>query len=82
MSKPKLTDEMQRIIEVANDLLSGEGTAGSTSEVIAAAFILNDAKYLPDSYPNIVEAWQRLGHWQEHVNVIQAHYMHLVQFRA
>ena len=82
MSNPQLTEEMQRIIEVANELLSGEGTAGSTSEVIAAAFILNDAKYLPASYPNMVEAWERLGHWQELVRHIQQHYMHLIHFRA
>lgn len=82
MTTPILTADMKRIIEVTNELLSKEGTAGSTSEIIAAAFILNDVNCLPPSYPNMVEAWQRLGLWQEYVHIIREHYRHLVHFKA
>jgi hypothetical protein len=82
MTTPVLNADMARIIEVTNELLNKEGTAGSTGEIIAAAFILDDASYLPNSYPNMIDAWDRLGAWQEYVRVIRAHYRHLIVFKA
>lgn len=76
-----LNDDIKRIIEVANDLLIDGTTAGSTSEQIAAAFVLNDMQYLPGCYTNICEAWARLGHWQEYVNTINDHYRHLLRYK-
>jgi hypothetical protein len=73
-----LNDDIRRIIEVANELIIDGSTAGSTSEQIAAAFVLNDMQYLPGCYSNITEAWARLGHWQEYVKTINDDYRHLV----
>lgn len=74
-----MNSEQQRIIEVANELLAHDSTGGSTSEQIAAAFILNDMAYLPYGYRTITEAWDRLGHdWQQHVKAIQQSHSHLL----
>ena len=74
-----MNSEQQRIIEVANELKQYKSTGGSTSERIAAAFVLNDLQYLPGMYANIVEAWDRLGHeWQQHVRDIQHDHSHLI----
>jgi hypothetical protein len=35
--------------------------------------------HLPTSYPDVVEAWERLDDWQGHVKVIKDQYMHLIQ---
>lgn len=78
MHTPILTDDMKRIIDVANELIATGGTSGSTSERIAAAFILNDTHYLPASYTDILEAWDRQGHWQTLVRQIKADYRHRV----
>ncbi len=60
--------EIEKIIEVANWLQKTGSSAGSTGEVIAAAFVLNKPEYLPDMYNDMVEAWERLGgEWQQHV---------------
>lgn len=75
-----MNSEQQRIIEVANELLIHNSTGGSTSEQIAAAFILNEMKYLPFGYINIADAWDRLGQqWQQHVRDIQHDHSHLIQ---
>ena len=75
-----MNSKQQRIIEVANELLSDNATAASTSEQIAAAFILNEPQYLPAMYVNIVQAWDRLGQeWQQHVRVIQQDHSHLIK---
>ncbi len=39
--------EIKKIIRVANALASTGQTSGSTSEVIAAAFVLNRMEFLP-----------------------------------
>lgn len=75
-----MNSQQQRIISVANELITDHATAGSTSEQIAAAFILNKPEYLPDSYPVMVEAWDRLGdEWQQHVRTIRDEYRHLLR---
>ena len=57
--------QIEKIIEVANCLQATGSTAASTGERIAAAFVLNKPQYLPNSYSDMVEAWDRLGHeWQ------------------
>ena len=72
--------EIEKIIEVATVLNHTASTAASTSERIAAAFVLNRLEYLPDCYSDAVEAWDRLGEqWQDHVRLIKREYMHLIE---
>jgi hypothetical protein len=73
-----MNDEIRRIIEVVNELATEGETGGSTSEVIAAAFILNDMSKLPAGYPVVIEAWARLGDWQGYVQLIREQYRHLL----
>lgn len=70
--------QIEKIIEVANQLIRTGSTAASTGERIAAAFVLNQPEYLPGGY-NIIEAWDRLDdEWQEYVLLIQRDYSHLI----
>jgi hypothetical protein len=72
--------EIEKIIEVANTLQATGSTGASTSERIAAAFVLNRPDYLPDSYRDLIEAWDRLGtEWQGHVRRIKRDYGHLIE---
>jgi len=76
----RLPWEIEKIIEVAICLNATGGTAASTSERIAAAFVLNRIDYLPSSYNDAVEAWDHLGpEWQVHVRLIKREYMHLIE---
>ena len=71
--------EIEKIIEVANCLQQHGSSAGSMGEVIAAAFVLNKPKYLPEMYNDMVEAWDRLGEeWQNYVRRVKRNYMHLI----
>ena len=71
---------LKKIIEVANELNQTGCTAASTGERIAAAFVLNRADYLPDTYRDIIEAWDRLdGRWQTYVRTIKQDYNHLIR---
>jgi hypothetical protein len=69
--------EIEKIINVANERVGTGGTVGSTSEQIAAAFVLNEMEFLPDGY-SVAEAWERLGDWQEHVKLIKQQYSDLL----
>ena len=69
---------LDKIIDTANELQSRGASGASTSERIAAAFVLNNQDYLPDSYPVMIEAWERLNEWQTHVKFIRKNYMHLI----
>lgn len=72
--------EIEKIIEVAICLKATGLTAASTGERIAAAFVLNEQKYLPDYYSDMVEAWDRLGdQWQQYVRMIKEDYMYLIE---
>lgn len=74
--------EIEKIISVSSDLLIIGSTAGSTSEQIAAAFVLNHQDYLPNDYSDMIEAWERLGsQWQHHVKEIKQNHMHLIKAR-
>lgn len=66
-----------KIITVANNLASIGSTGGSTSEIIAAAFVLDCMEYLPPGY-SVVEAWERLGDWQRIVVEIREQYSDLL----
>lgn len=69
-----------KIIEVARELREHGSAPASTGERIAAAFVLNRPEYLPAAYPDMVEAWDRLGEeWQHHVRRIKYDYMHLIE---
>ena len=74
-----MNEDMKRIIAVANELRQYGSSAGSTSERIAAAFILNDMSLLPGYYADVTDAWERLGRqWQCYVKVIKHEYQHLL----
>jgi hypothetical protein len=71
--------QIEKIIEVANCLQATGSTGASTGERIAAAFVLNRPDYLPNSYRDIVEAWDRLDDdWQAYVRLIKRQHMHLI----
>jgi len=71
--------QIEKIIEVANCLQTTGSTGASTGERIAAAFVLNRPDYLPNSYNDIVEAWDRLDDdWQAYVRLIKRQHMHLI----
>ncbi len=71
--------QIDKIIEVAIDLQRTGSTGASTGERIAAAFVLNRMDYLPDSYNDAVEAWERLdSEWQYYVKRIKCDFMHLI----
>ncbi len=75
-----LSWQIQKIIQVANQLKQSGSTSASTGEQIAAAFVLNRMDYLPASYPDTLEAWDRLGQqWQEYVRIIKRDYQHLIK---
>ncbi len=72
--------QIEKIIEVANTLNATGTTGASTSERIAAAFVLNRADLLPELYADLVEAWDRLDpEWQDYVRRIKREYLHLVR---
>ena len=71
--------QIEKIIAVANGLQATGSSGGSTSEQIAAAFVLNRMELLPEGYGDVVEAWERLDGWQEHVRCIKRHHMHLIE---
>jgi len=80
MENKNLPWEIEKIIEVAISLNITGGTASSTSERIAAAFVLNRPDYLPSYYSDMIEAWDRLGEeWQAYVRLIKRDYMHLIE---
>ena len=70
--------EIQKIINVCNELINTGKTGASTSELIAAAFVLDRMDYLPEGY-SVVEAWERLDNWQVYVKRIRDQYSHLIQ---
>jgi len=72
--------EVEKIIEVANELNRTGNTAASTGERIAAAFVINRMDYLPDMYSDVVEAWDRLDHqWKCYVRAIKRSGMHYIK---
>jgi len=73
-----MNENITRIIEVANELLSRGRTGASTGEKIAGVFVINRMDLLPDSYSDVIEAWDRLDDWQKYVRVVKSDYMHLI----
>jgi len=72
--------EIEKIIDVAISLNKTGGTAASTGERIAAAFVINRLDYLPEYYSDAVEAWDRLGvQWQDYVRLIKREYMDVIE---
>lgn len=68
---------IEKIINVANELSATGSTGASTSEQIAAAFVLNRMEFIPHGY-SVVEAWERLGNWQSLVKLIREQYQDLL----
>jgi hypothetical protein len=76
-NQEQLPWEITKIIEVANSLASTGSSGASTGERIAAAFVLNRMEFLPASYRDAVEAWDRLDtEWQDYVRLIKRDYQH------
>ncbi len=69
--------DIEKIINTANALASNGTTGASTSEQIAAAFVLERMEFLPNGY-EVTEAWERLGDWQELVKEIKQKYSDLL----
>jgi len=69
---------IQKIIDVANELQCRGRTSASTGEHIAAAFVLNKMECLPANYRDVVEAWERLDDWQRYVHIIKRDHMELI----
>lgn len=66
--------QIEKIINVANELASTGKTGASTGEVIAAAFVLNRMEFIPHGY-SVIEAWERLDEqWQAYVKQIKTQY--------
>ncbi len=75
-----MTWQIDKIIDVANQLNNTGSTGASTGERIAAAFVLNRMDYLPDNYSDAVEAWERLDpQWQYYVKRIKRDFMHRIE---
>jgi hypothetical protein len=70
---------IEKIIEVAICLKNTGSSGASTSEIIAAAFVLNRQDLLPATDSDLVEAWERLGNWQHTVKLIKRDYRHLIE---
>jgi hypothetical protein len=60
---------------------TGHDNECTIGEQIAAAFILNEQKYLPIACSDMVKAWERLGlgNYQGYVKIIKSDYMHRVK---
>lgn len=70
--------QIEKIISVANELASTGSSAGSTGEVIAAAFVLDRMEFIPHGY-SVIEAWERLdGPWQQYVKIVKTLYSDLL----
>ncbi len=67
--------DMQKIINVATELARSGKTAASTSERIAAAFVLDRMEFLPEGY-SVIDAWERLDCWQHMVKIIRRDHYH------
>lgn len=70
--------QIEKIINVCNELNQTNQTGASTSELIAAAFVLNKMEYLPEGY-SVIEAWERLDDWQPYVKRIRHQYRYLIE---
>ena len=64
--------DIDKIINVANELQCIGSTAASTGETIAAAFVINCPEHLPEGYEDMIDAWDRLEpQWQKYVRYIK-----------
>jgi hypothetical protein len=70
--------QIEKIIGVANALQRTGRSGGSTGEIIAAAFVLNRMEFLPHSYRDVIEAWERIEDWQKLVKYTKRNCMHLI----
>ena len=72
--------QIEKIIEVANQLNRTGSTGASTGERIAAAFVLNRMDYLPANYSDVIDAWDRLDtEWQVYVRRIKREHWHRIE---
>ncbi len=78
-NQQQLPWQIEKIIAVANGLQKTGSTGASTGEQIAAAFVLNKPEFLPSTYSDMLDAWQRLDEdWQGYVLRIKREYRHLI----
>jgi len=72
MMHEEIKYNIEKIINVANELQRTGRTGASTGERIAAAFVINCPEHLPEGYEDMLEAWDRLdGQWQKYVRYIK-----------
>ncbi len=70
--------EIEKIINVANELACTGSTNGSASEIIAAAFVMNRMEFLPEGVA-VIDAWEQLDyHWQRYVKEVRGFYSDLL----
>ncbi|WP_308363650.1 MULTISPECIES: hypothetical protein [unclassified Microbulbifer] len=70
---------LNKILQVARGLLEKGTTGASTSERIAAAFVLERMEYLPHGW-GAIEAWERLDiEWQLYVRHLWQEYRDLIE---
>ncbi|MFS1522785.1 hypothetical protein ACL7TT_01520 [Microbulbifer sp. 2304DJ12-6] len=70
---------LDKILNTANDLLTTGSSGASTSEQIAAAFVLERMEHLPQGW-GVIEAWERLElEWQLYVKHLRQEYRHLIK---
>ncbi|WHI49208.1 hypothetical protein P3339_11975 [Microbulbifer sp. MLAF003] len=75
----QLSYPLDKILNTANNLLKTGTTGASTSEQIAAAFVLERMEYLPQGW-SVIEAWERLDtEWQYYVKLLQQECRHLIE---
>jgi hypothetical protein len=77
MENQNLRWEIEKIMDGDNCLASTGSSGASTGERIAAAFVLNRMEFLPASYQDAIEAWDRLdAEWQAYMRLIKRDYQH------
>ncbi|WP_299945296.1 hypothetical protein [uncultured Microbulbifer sp.] len=75
----QLPHPLDKILNTAYSLLCTETNGASTSEQIAAAFVLERMEYLPQDW-DVIEAWERLNiERQLYVKHLRQEYWHLIE---
>jgi len=70
---------LDRILHAARGLLEKGSGGDSTSERVAAAFVLERMEYLPSGW-GVIEAWERLDiEWQFYVKHLRKDCRHLIE---
>lgn len=75
----QLPHPLNRILQVARSLLENRAFNASTSEWIAAAFVLERLDYLPQGV-GVMEAWEHLDiEWQFYARHLRQEYRQVIE---